>query len=178
MDEQERVFVWVLCSGAFFALLGGAFGAVAGALSWENGQAAGTRLGLAVARAFAQAAEQDFSPRKKGAIIGGADGFVFLGLAGTAIGAAAALSGRAEAKVLGPVALAAVLLIGGALAFGLLAYGLLHAGTWAVVSLFVGGMLGALLGVSLGDLDGLLIGTVAGVFLGTAAMLLCLRGGS
>ena len=50
MDERTRLFLCVLLSVGFFAVLGGLFGAVAGAFAWRDGRAAGTGLGLAVAR--------------------------------------------------------------------------------------------------------------------------------
>ncbi len=52
MDERTRLFVCVLASVGFFAALAGLFGALTGALTWRDGRAAGTMLGLSVARAF------------------------------------------------------------------------------------------------------------------------------
>ena len=42
----------MLASDACFGILFGAFGALTGAIRWREGRPAGTRLGLAVARAF------------------------------------------------------------------------------------------------------------------------------
>jgi hypothetical protein len=171
MDEPTRLFLWVLAAGGFGAVLGAGFGALTGALSWAKGNATGTAVGLGVARAFDRAAGGEMSPARKGALVGGADGLVFLGVLGTAVGYLLAARGRPAWATFRPAMTAALLLTGGAALFGLLGYGLLSAGVRAVAGLFAGAMLGALVGLYLGQLDGLVLGAVAGAFLGTVTVL-------
>jgi hypothetical protein len=172
MDPQMRTFLWVLGSAGFFALLGGVFGAITGVVTWTSGRAAGSTLGLAVARAFARAAEKDLPPAIKGALIGGTDGFVFLGLVGVAAGAFAASRYPASWETFWPLALGGVLIAGGALCFGGLAYLLLRLGTAVVVGLSLGGMAGALSGFVLAGVDGLLPGLLTGAAVGIGAVAL------
>jgi hypothetical protein len=169
MDDRARLFFLVLAGGLGFGVLGAAFGAVTGAVSWKNGRAAGTALGLGVARAFARLSEDEFSPAWKGALVGGTDGLAFLGVVGTAIGYLAGREGVGW-RVLPTAFLAAVLLAAGAIALGLLAYVLLAGGSRAVAGLFVGGALGAVGGLAVARLDGLVVGAVAGAAVGALAV--------
>jgi hypothetical protein len=171
MDDNLRIFGWVLASGGFGALLGGAFGCLSGATYWRSGRTAGTAFGLEVARSFNRAADGRLTRGQQGAIVGTADGVLFLGVVGTVVGACYAYSGRASAAALGPVALAALLLVGAAAFFGLLAYAIVRAGLWAVVWLFPCGILGALLGIREAGILGMLGGMVAGLFAGTVVAL-------
>jgi hypothetical protein len=170
MDERTRLFLWVLAGGGFFALLGAAFGALTGALTWRSGRAAGTGLGLAVARAFARVADAELSPTRTGALVGGVDGAAFLGVVGAIIGYVAGARRPAEWQTLRSAMLAGALLVLGGAFFGLLAYRIVAGGVRAVAGLFVGGLLGAVLGHSLGGLDGLLIGAIGGAVAGTFAL--------
>jgi hypothetical protein len=169
MDEQTRLFLWVLAGGAFFGLLGAAFGAVSGALTWKSGRAAGTALGLAVARAFARAADSELSRGRTGALVGAVDGLAFLGCVGVGIGFVAGCRGPAEWQTFGPAMLAGALLVAGGLFFGALAYGVVAGGVRAVAALFAGALIAAVLGYDLAGLHGLLIGCVAGAVAGTLA---------
>jgi hypothetical protein len=167
MDERVRTFAWVLAGTGFFGLLGAAFGALAGHLSWRGGRRAGTAAGLTVARAFARAAGREFSPGRTGALVGGCDGLLFLGVLGAALGLVAAARGRAGWGVLGSVAFGALALVGGAVFFGTLAYGIRRGGVRALAGVFAGGMLGAFAGSAVAGADGLVFGAVAGVVAGT-----------
>lgn len=167
MDERVRTFAWVLAGTGFFGLLGAAFGALAGLISWRNGRPTGTAAGLAVARAFARAAGREFPPGRSGALAGGADGLLFLGVLGAVLGLVAAAKGRAGWAVLGPAAFGGLSLVGGAVFFGLHAYWIVRGGACAVAAVFLGGMLGAFAGALAARGNGLIIGAVAGMFAGT-----------
>ncbi len=171
MDEQTRLFLWVLAGGGLFGLLGAAFGAFTGALTWTSGRASGTALGLAVARAFARASEREMSPGRKGALIGAVDGLVFLGVVGVALGLFAGLNRPAEWETFRPVLLGGALLAAGGAGFGVLAYAVVAGGTRAVACLFVGGMVGALVGHDLAGVGGLVVGAVSGAVAGTVVAL-------
>jgi hypothetical protein len=172
MDERTRLFLCVLGSVGFFAVLCGAFGAVTGAVAWRGGRPAGTAFGLAVARAFTRLAEEPISPARCGALVGATDGLLFGALLGTVFGLVAGWRGQGEWQALRPVALTAVCLAGGALLFGGTAFALAAGGRRSVLGLFVGGLAGALIGFALDGADGLLVGAVVGFLGGTAAGLL------
>jgi hypothetical protein len=172
MGEQQILFLWVLASGGFGAVLGAAFGAVVGAITYLNGRAAGTFLGFRVARAYEQAAEHKLTRGLKGALIGGTDGAAFLGVAGVVVGAVIASNSPSAGAVLGLTAAAAMLLVAGGTLFGLLAYVLLRSGLRAVGPVFIGAMLGAATGIWLGHTSGLFVGLIVGLFAGTAAAFL------
>jgi hypothetical protein len=167
MGDQQTLFLWILASGGFGAVLGGGFGAAVGAITWLNGRPAGTFLGLGMARAFERAAERELTPGKKGALIGGTDGAVFLGVIGVVVGAMVAWRNPAAGEVLGPTAGALILLVVGGTLFGLLAYALVRTGLRAVMPLFSGAMLGAAIGLLLGRANGLFPGLVVGLTAGT-----------
>jgi hypothetical protein len=175
MDDRVRIFASILAAGGFFGALGCAFGALAGVLTWRSGRAAGTALGFAVARAFARAAQTELSPGAMGALVGGTDGFLFLGLVGTGFGAFAAYRGQGGWEVVSPAAQAALLLAGGAVFFGLLGYALVRTGVRHMAGVCAAGLCGAIAGALLGGADGLMLGTAAGVLAGTAAALLARR---
>lgn len=172
MDERTRFFLYLLLSGGFFALLGGVFGALVGYFTWRGGRAAGTALGLAVARAFSRIGDEPLAPNTQGTLAGGVDGALFGVLVGLVIGVVTGWRGG-EWAGLGPVMLVGVLLVGTALGLGGVALTLTAGGTRAVAGLFAGGMLGAALGFWLGRFDGLfvgvLLGAAAGAVLGRAA---------
>jgi hypothetical protein len=168
MSDQQIMFLWVLLSGAFGAALGAAFGAIVGAITWLNGRAAGTFLGLSLARAYERAAERELTPGKKGALIGGADGAVFLGVIGVLVGALIAWHIPDPGAVLAPTAAAVTVLVAIGSLFGFMALALLRSGTRAVVPLFFGAMVGAGVGLFLGRTNGLFAGLVLGLVAGTA----------
>jgi hypothetical protein len=172
VDERVRTFLVVAGCGGFLGLLGALFGAITGALYWRSGKASGTAWGLRVADAFARAAQRQLEPGVRGALVGAVDGFLFLGLVGTAAGAVLASLGLVRAEVLGPLAVGALLLTAAAVAFGTLAYGFARAGVWAVPAVFAGGVTGAVVGAWLSGWAGLLFGCVAGGALGNGAVLL------
>src|SRR5690242_1781154 len=93
MDERLRAFLWLLGSAGAGGALGAAFGAAAGALYWRSGGASGTRLALWVVERIGRFADRDFSRPTKGALVGGVDGFLFLGVLATLFGAVAVRGG-------------------------------------------------------------------------------------
>jgi hypothetical protein len=172
VDERTRLFLWVLLASTFFAFLGGLFGAVTGVVTWRDGRAAGTVLGLRVARAFARLAERDLGATTRGALVGGTDGAAFGAVVGALLGFIATRGGQGEWESLRPILIGSLALVSGALLFGIAAIGLTSAGIRVLLGLFAGSMCGALAGFSLGGTDGLLFGTLAGAVAGT---LCCLR---
>jgi hypothetical protein len=171
MDERHRIAFGLVGGAGFFGLLGACFGAVVGGLTWREGRAAGTGLGLAVARAYDRAARTELPRGLKGMIVGAVDGFTFLGVVGLLLSAVAAVYGRLSWEWLYPIGKLLLGLMFGALFFGALAYGMVRGGFRAVAAVFVGGVLGALAGAGLRGADGMLPGTIAGIVLGTAAAL-------
>jgi hypothetical protein len=168
MDERLRISLWIVSGGGLGAVLGGGFGALTGALYAQHGGSAGTRFGRGVADAFARAAEEEPSSVRQAAIIGAADGVLFLGIVGTLTGAGVAILGNANLRWLVVVALGSASLVGGAAFFGVLAYAMARNGVWAVVYVFAGGLLGSsIAGVLLGA-DRCLLGTLPGLVLGLA----------
>src|SRR2546422_812187 len=128
MEERQRLFLALVLGGGLFALLGAAFGAVVGAVTWTSGRAAGTALGLAVARLYARASEKPLSRGVQGMIVGGVDGFVFLGVVGILLAAVGAAYGRPRWEMVHPTGTAAAALAAGAVFFGLLAFGMVKGG--------------------------------------------------
>jgi len=142
VDEQTRLFLWVLACAGGFAVLGGLFGAVTGYVAWKEGRAAGTALGLSVGRAFARAAGGKLPPQREGALVGAADGVVFLGGLGTVIGLVLCLRGQAGWEAISPALFAGMALVGAAVLFGGLACLLLFTGFRGLVWLIAGAALG------------------------------------
>jgi hypothetical protein len=166
MDEKLHILGWIAGSGGFFAVLGSAFGALAGGLYARSGRRAGTGLGLGVAQALARAGGKELSPTAQGAIVGAVDGFLFLGVLGSLAGAVAAYSGRARLEMVRPVMLGALLLVGGAGFFGGLAYSVTRAGVRGLAAACGCAAVGAFAGFYLAGSHGLLIGIIAGVVAG------------
>jgi hypothetical protein len=167
MDERVRISLWLVGGGGLGALLGGAFGALTGALYWNSGRSAGTRFGHAVADSFARAAGREPSRLRRGAIVGAADGVLFLGALGIlAGGLGAAGPSGGSVRWLASVMLTGLLLVIGGVFFGLLAYALVRNGTWAVVAMFAGGVLGAVGSIGLLGPDYFLLGVLPGLFAG------------
>jgi hypothetical protein len=171
MDERVRLFVWIGGSGTFFGLLGAGFGALTGLLHWRGGRAAGTAVGLRVARAFERIGGQGFSPATKGAIVGAVDGFLFLAVLGGLFGAIAG-HGRFQAAATTSIAMGVLLLFAGALFFGGLAYAASAGGSRGVAALFFGAFAGGVPGFWLAAATGLLIGVIGGGTLGLVGLLL------
>ncbi len=173
MDDRLRVFALVLGCGGFCALLGGVFGAITGATYWGSGKAAGTAVGLRVARAFAGG--QELSRKAHGALVGAIDGLVFLGVVGVLTGAFLAHARQDEGEWLAPAAVGLAFLVALAVLFGALAYAVVRAGVYAIVGLFVGGLTGGVLGAWVAGIIGTysagrfgwLIGAALGVLAGT-----------
>jgi hypothetical protein len=173
VDERTRLFLWLLFCGGFFALLGGAFGAVTGYATWREGRAAGGFVGLTVARAFARLRDEPLSGSARAALVGAVDGAVFGLLVGVVVGLATGWPAGGEWRRLRPVLLGGVLLAAGALALGSMAVVIGGGGMRSVLGLFAGGVLGAVVGLWLGALDGLF----AGLLLGAGAGALLARAG-
>src|SRR4051794_17999579 len=106
MDERVRLFAWIAGSGGFFGLLGAGFGAVTGLVYWRSGRAAGTAVGLRVARAFERVEGQELSRSSRGAIVGAVDGFLFMAVLGVLLGTIAG-HGRLKGPATTSIALAA-----------------------------------------------------------------------
>ncbi|HEY7154114.1 MAG TPA: hypothetical protein VH575_09180 [Gemmataceae bacterium] len=174
MDERLRIFLWMVSGGGLGAVLGGAFGGLTGALYAQSGGAAGTALGRRVADAFARAGERELSLVRWAAIVGAADGFLFLGVVGIVTGILVATIGRADPRWLGAAALGSTLLVGGAAFFGMLAYSIVRCGVWAVLYASAGGLLGAILASFAMGVDNCLFGAIPGLF---AGLMLSLVGG-
>ncbi len=166
MDDRLHLFLWTLAGAFAFALVGGLFGALAGWMCWRNGSASGSIAGRRLADALARLLPREPSALRKAALIGAADGALFLGLVGTLIGLVAAQTGAAPADWLVPAFLVLLPLTAAATLFGLLAYGLEGLRVQAVLSVFVGGMGGALLTAGYAGAAHAVPGAVAGIFLG------------
>jgi hypothetical protein len=175
MDAKLQTFLCLAGGGGFFAVLGGLFGGVAGALYWRSGRASGTTFGLSVARAFDRVSEEGLSRVARGAITGAADGVLFLGTMGILAGGFVAYGGWAEARWLGMVAWLSLFLVGAALFFGVLAYSMVGAGVRGLAPASGCGLLGALVGAWLGGVAGLMYGLIAGILIGTTLVLLWRR---
>ncbi len=166
MDRGLVIFLGAAAGLVLLGLLGAAFGAITGAVARRNGTRPGTPVGAAVLRAFTRVADRPPTPGWAGAIVGGADGFVFLGGVGLALGLAAGCSDRLSLQAVAVVFLAAVLLAGGALFFGVMAYGLIAARVRAVGGIALGCLVGAVGGFFLAREGGILLGVLAGAVVG------------
>jgi hypothetical protein len=175
MDEIWRRLAWILGTGGYGAILGGVFGGVTGYIHWGSGRAAGTYLGHRLLEAFEAAGGQEYSPHKRGMIVGAADGFVFLGVVGTILGTVFAYVGRPDDEVLLYGAVGGVLLAAAAMFFGILAYAIVRNGVWAVIGLFIGGIGGAFAATLLLGVNHLLVGVVPGLVVGMMAGFLLRR---
>lgn len=175
MDDRFSIFAWTLAGAFSFALLGGVFGGLAAWLSWRNGNASGSRMGRKVADAVARLFENELSAGGRGAIVGAADGALFLGLVGTLIGLIAWHRGQPPASWVVPAFVWLFLLIGGAVFFGLLACGLIHLSVPGIAGAFVGGIGGALLTARYIGVAHIVPGAVAGLVVGALAIFLLPR---
>jgi hypothetical protein len=171
MDEKLRILGWIAGSGGFFAVLGLAFGALAGALYARGGRRAGTGLGLAVAHAMARAGGKELSLIAQGAIVGAVDGFLFLGVLGSLAGAVGVSSGGVRLEMVRPVMVGALLLVGGAVFFGGLAYTVTRAGVRGLAAACGCAAVGAFSGFYLAGSHGLLAGLITGVVVGNLGSL-------
>src|SRR6266550_3125565 len=158
MEERLRIVLWAIGSGAFFALVGGVFGAAAGAMARRNGQASGGSIGRTVAAALARAREQKLPAVTEGAVIGGVEGASFLAVVGTLAGVALGFRGdvppvAALAVAGGIVVLALVAALFGSIAYGMVRGGVLSLGMVCCVTLA-----GAVIGARVAGIDGALIG--------------------
>jgi hypothetical protein len=178
MGDQQTLFLCIVASGGFAAVLGGAFGALVGAVTWLNGRAAGTAIGFRMARAYETAAGYKLTVGQKGALVGGADGSIFLAVLGMLVGALVGWRMPAAWEVLLPLAVGLTLIVGAGAVFGLLAYLLLRVGVRALGVVFLGAMAGAVIGLLLGDGNGLFYGIILGFFGATIVALIWWRRGS
>lgn len=166
MDERLWICLWMVGGGVLGGVLGAAFGALTGVVYAQNGGAAGTGLARRIVEPFLDTPEQQASSLRRAALIGAADGFLFLGIFGLVAGALLGVSGRATNELLVPAVVGSVFLVGGAAFFGGLAYGLARNGPWAAVWVFAVGLLGTFLaGLHLGA-DNCLFGTIPGLLVG------------
>jgi hypothetical protein len=172
MDERMRIFFCVLAGTAGLGAVGTVFGALARVAFLASGKAAGSRIGTAAVRILESVFGMELSETTRSAVSGGTDGAFFLGVVGALAGAVIGYRGPSEESVLLYIVVGAVLLAGAAVVFGLGGYVMAKTGVSVVGFLFIGGILGALLGSWVGGTDGLLMGTLGGGMLGTAAAVL------
>ena len=166
MDDRLGLFLWTLAGAFSFALLGGLFGGLAGWFGARHGSASGTLLGRKVADALARLLERELTETGRAAVVGGADGALFLGLIGTLIGLVAGQRGEEPAAWLVPAFAVLLLLVVGAAFFGLLAYGLVRLSVGSVLGVFLGGIGGALFTAHSIGAAHIVPGAVAGILLG------------
>jgi hypothetical protein len=102
--------------------------------------------------------------------VGAIDGFLFLFLLGTLLGALGARSG-VSLDVARMVTLAALLLVAGAVFFGGLALAFSRSGIPGIAGMFGGATAGGVLGYYLAAATGLLIGVLGGATLGSLGTL-------
>jgi len=169
MDEPLILFAWTLGGTIAFGTLGALFGGLSGWLSWRGGSASGSVLGRRIADALARLIEKELTDSQRGALIGAADGGLFLGLVGTLVGLVAAGSGHAPESWLVPLFFITLSLVLGAILFGVLALGLIRLRMRAVVGASVGGLAGALVAARFFGVLHIVPGAVLGILLGTAA---------
>lgn len=124
MDDRLRICLWMLGGGGFGGALGCVFGAVTAAIYERSGGAAGTRLARSVVENFLQSGDRQPSPTLHAALIGGADGFFFMGCLGLFGGSLLGRSGLPVSELLIPMVAGSVVLVGGAIVFGSMAYAL------------------------------------------------------
>ncbi len=169
MDERLRICLWMIGGGVFGCVLGSVFGALAAALLHERcGEMAGTRMARRMVENFLRMGERQPLQMSRAALIGAADGFLFLGTLGLVCGALLGVSGRAADGLLLPMVAGSALLAGGAIFFGTLAYALTYH-TAEVLHAVAGSFLGSYLAVTLLGPDygpaGLIPGLCLGLFL-------------
>lgn len=165
MNELSAV-LWTVGGAASFSVVGGAFGAVAGGLSWRNGNASGSLIGTKVARAIRKILDRELTPTQEGSIIGGADGAFFLGLIGALVGLIVHFTGGEPSEWLLPAFLILISLLTGALLFGLLAYGMLRLRVHSIFTVCLGGLIGATVTAWKFGPSHIVPGAVAGIFSG------------
>jgi hypothetical protein len=166
MDDSLILFAWTLGGTVAFGLLGALFGGLVGWLHWRHG-ASGTLLARKLADALAQLVEQELSQAQRAALVGAADGMLFLGMAGLLIGLIAGWQGQAPDAWRVPIFLVTLSLAGGALVFGFLALGIVHLRFRAVLGAFTGGIVAALLAAFEFGVVQIIPGAVLGMILGT-----------
>jgi hypothetical protein len=167
MDDRVQLFLSAVSAAALFGVFGGVFGAVAGAMARAGGRAAGGILGLAAARALVRVRGRELSDVAVGAIVGGVDGFTFLGAAGTVCGLIYGYAAPERRDMLLHMAMAVGLLAVGAALFGTLATGLVRAGIWGIGAVFLSALSGGALGVRVAGVPGLMYGVLIGLGVGT-----------
>lgn len=177
MDKTTLLFAWTLGGGLAFALLGALFGGLSGWLNWRAGYAGGTKLGHRIADALSHLFHQDLSPIQRGALIGAADGGMFLGMLGTILGLIAARFTAEPRDWIVPLFSTTLLLICGTLVFGFLALGMVRLRWSAILGLFAGGMAGAFLTARYVGVSHIVPGAVAGVIVGVLVAALWPRSG-
>jgi hypothetical protein len=165
MDDRIHIFFCILGGAAGFGLIGAVFGALARVLFQEHGKAAGGVFGTTAVRALEHTRREDLSERWRGIVSGGTDGGCFLGLLGGLLGAYVGYRGGDTSLLIDALVGLAALAVGAVL-FGVSGYLMANTGVRVVALLFLGGILGAIVGAWLDGPDGLIFGAVAGAFLG------------
>jgi hypothetical protein len=171
METSLSFTAWAAIGAVTLAPLGALFGAAAGAVARSNGRAPGGAPGRAAVAFFSRARRKDFSPAVTGAIAGGVDGALFLGVVGLVVGLIAGYSGpEPDARILLIVVVSVFLLALAAGAFALLSHCLQRGGRRGLLGFAATGI-GGLLGLSLAGGVGAGWGLLAGAVVGGLGML-------
>jgi hypothetical protein len=174
MDDRVRIFLCVLAGASAFAVLGGVFGAVAGAWQRAGGHVSGGAIGVWVTKALERARRSPLPDLTAAAVVGGVDGAVFLGVLGCLFGGAVGWAGEGHTHLLFDVGLGAVGLVATTVGFACIAHGLTRGGVrWfgvfflvIVLCATIGGGLAGVVGVFIGALVGLMLGAIGGFVVG------------
>src|SRR6266542_1137043 len=145
MEDRFRLFLYALSGAGGFALVGAAFGGVAGAVFRAAGRAATGFLGATVLAAVERVAGRELPRAAAGAFTGAADGAFFLGVVGSLVGLYAAGRGLDLSWVWAWTGATALLALGAVL-FGGLAYSATAMGARAFQVLLLGMIAGAAAG--------------------------------
>jgi hypothetical protein len=174
MDDRVRIFLCVLAGAGLFAVLGGVFGAIAGAWQRAGGRVSGGAIGVWVTQALERARQSPLPDLTAGAVIGGVDGALFLGVLGCLFGGGVGYAGAAHTHLLFDVGLGAAALVAIALGFGCIAHGLTRGGVRSFGVFFLviilcgtlGGGVAGVVGVFIGALVGMALGAIGGFVVG------------
>lgn len=175
MDEPLVMLAWTLAGTLAFGLVGALFGGVSAWLNSRSGHVSGSGVGRRIAEALAQLREEELSDIQKGTLVGVVDGALFLGVLGTLVGVLAFQSGKPPHTWLVPLFVVLVALTGGAMLFGVLALGMVRLGLRAVVAVFVGGILGAVVAATRVGVAHIVPGAVLGLLAGMFVVVLLPR---
>jgi hypothetical protein len=167
LETRYIVFLFTVGGALAAALVGAAFGGLAGYLTHRDGRAAGSIIGRTVAELFARGDDAVMSTSSKAVLTGAADGAFFLALVGAAVCLVIGLQGNIRPASVLILAVALLALPVMAALFGLLAYRLTSLGVRVIGLVSAASIIGALAGYQLARVDGILLGILAGSGAGT-----------